>query len=294
MCRYELKALLHEEQYRRIVEEVRLYMAHDRHVDAAAGYRYTLRSLYFDTPNFRFYFEKIHGDRRRTKVRLRSYEKAGKPPSEWILEIKRKEDGRVLKTQECRFDSRLVLEHFRRLGTIDIADLAHRRDGRMSSSGLSTIWRYFLEPKVLVFYEREPYVGLSDFGLRLTFDSNIQACFTENPFEPSNRLKPILGGRVLEIKFMKSIPMWLHRILVKCGVRYEAISKYCYAVDTEFPLFGTPQDRRFSLEGLTPAAVALQKKFIGLGRCNKEVSFEEEIHDDFTGPEGRLSKCAGI
>ena len=63
----------------------------------------------------------------------------------------------------------------------------------------------------------------------------------------------------MEVKFSLSMPHWMQRIIRKYELRQQAISKYCHAVDTGFPLSGVPTERAFSAEGITPAAVEFHR-----------------------------------
>ena len=70
------------------------------HIDPYAaenGGEYTVRGIYFDTPELECYFQKLAGVKRRNKVRLRGYNsgKRGKV----FFEIKKKMDEPLLKNR---------------------------------------------------------------------------------------------------------------------------------------------------------------------------------------------------
>ena len=68
--RHELKYLLRREQIEPLVAELRQTLQLDAHSGALGTYPIT--SLYYDTPDYKAYWDKLDGHRSRRKVRVRS------------------------------------------------------------------------------------------------------------------------------------------------------------------------------------------------------------------------------
>ena len=69
--RYELKYVLTAEQAAAVRADLASYVEPDEHGDAQGAYRIT--SLYYDTPDYRAYWDKLEGHKVRRKVRVRIY-----------------------------------------------------------------------------------------------------------------------------------------------------------------------------------------------------------------------------
>ena len=72
--RYELKYLLRLDQAARVLADLVDYMNPDQHGDSDG--QYAITSLYFDSPDFRAYWDKMEGHPFRRKVRVRVYGRA--------------------------------------------------------------------------------------------------------------------------------------------------------------------------------------------------------------------------
>ena len=89
-----------------------------------------------------------------------------------------------------------------------------------------------MRPKVIVDYEREPFVF--DAGtVRITFDSNLRAAAATgdifNPNLPTYDVLPY-GKTILEVKFTEFFPQFIREMLPPGAQDLSAISKYvlCY------------------------------------------------------------------
>jgi len=69
--RYELKYVLTQREYLRIVNDLEGFLDHDRHAGAEGIYR--IASLYYDSLDLSCYRNKIDGIKYRRKLRLRIY-----------------------------------------------------------------------------------------------------------------------------------------------------------------------------------------------------------------------------
>src|SRR5690606_13253820 len=69
--RFELKYLVTLKQAQLFKQALRAFLLPDEH--GVNNGRYTLSSLYYDSPDFRCYWEKVDGIRFRRKLRIRRY-----------------------------------------------------------------------------------------------------------------------------------------------------------------------------------------------------------------------------
>ncbi len=67
---------------------------------ASEGNQYTVRSIYFDSSNLKYYNEKIDGIKIRKKLRVRGYNKQA-DESIVFLEIKRKNENHINKNRSA-------------------------------------------------------------------------------------------------------------------------------------------------------------------------------------------------
>ena len=90
--RFELKYLITLQQAEQFKSGLRAYLVPDEHGNNNG--RYTVSSLYYDSPGFRCYWEKLDGLRVRRKLRIRRYETGGVLAEEApvFLEIKQRVD----------------------------------------------------------------------------------------------------------------------------------------------------------------------------------------------------------
>ncbi len=89
-----------------------------------------------------------------------------------------------------------------------------------------------LLPITIVRYVRKTMIGIYDTDLRVTLDRRVTAGgYSLNRFDIENEffiLSPYKA--ILEVKSNKSVPIWLHSILLKYGISWVRFSKYGSAV----------------------------------------------------------------
>lgn len=227
--RFELKYLLPFDVAADLKQELTKYMTKD--VYGKNG-KYTLSSLYYDSDDYRFYWEKVEGIKFRRKLRIRRYvdDKPFTNDSTVFLEIKQRVD-RV--TQKRRFplkykDALLFCDE----GIIPPHD---KKDHPVVSEIDTMLKLYNLKPQVITTYDREAFVGSDyDIGLRITFDTdvsyrqknlNLARTFREGYMITPDRV-------VMEIKANERVPYWVTEIVAKHNFRLIRISKYCQGLET--------------------------------------------------------------
>lgn len=227
--RYELKYYLTDEAYHRLMPWLEPYVEKDVHVPQGQNH-YTVCTIYFDTQDLEFYFEKLAGVHTRKKIRIRSYNGHSKAV---FLEIKRKHGNAVGKERvPVRFRHVEPILNSRRL--YEVLPSASVEDQQIIGKFLHTIKAKSLRPSVMVAYEREALVGCHDDRLRVTFDKNVRSvlCPTFDELFSDYKLVSWLDSlMILELKFNGPMPPWLRRVVWQLGLRPQAISKYCMSVD---------------------------------------------------------------
>jgi len=206
-------------------------MQHDGFSKTREFGRYTVRSIYFDTPRFLFYNEKMQGVKNRKKLRIRTYDTPGSDKAAFF-EIKNKFSRVIFKERVMT-----ALAEAPALLNGDAARVMNRMTGldqRVMGKFLLIFNKLNLEPKVLVTYEREALQGLDDERLRVTFDMNVRSYVypeVEDIFRDEDMSAINDRCFILEIKFDEIIPLWVRRIVSDYDLRQQPISKYCEGLD---------------------------------------------------------------
>lgn len=238
--RFELKYTLTKRDVDRIRPEIAAYMRRDPY--AHADGRYTLTSLYYDTPGRDCFWAKLDGLKFRRKVRIRHYEQCaplcGDTPV--FVEIKQ----RINRVTQKR---RAVLPYCDALELCDerIVPEHEPRDEAVVNEVFELIVRHNLEPACITTYQREPWVGGDyDPGLRLTVDSDLRYRVHDLWLDSKHPGKYMLPPQyaVLEIKANDRVPYWLTHLVARNNLQLTRVSKYCLSLDVAG--YGN-HDRRF-------------------------------------------------
>jgi len=94
--RYEFKYIVKNSDVDRLRNMILPFVNVDKFAEVDDKHQYTVRSIYFDTPKYDFYYEKVEGIKNRKKVRLRGYDKED-GNNIVFFEIKRKYDIPIVK-----------------------------------------------------------------------------------------------------------------------------------------------------------------------------------------------------
>ncbi len=228
--RFELKYLMTAPAARRFKGAIAPYVSRDPH--AGPDGIYHLASLYYDTPDRQFYWEKIDGIKFRRKLRIRTY-RDGSPlvaATQVFVEIKQRLNRVTQKRRAVmRYDQalRLCAE-----GEIPIHDPT---DTATIEEVAGMVEWYGLEPSGITLYSREAFVGGDeDAGLRITFDGDLRyrighdlGLHSPDPGIPM--INP--AWLVLEIKVNERIPYWITEAVAEHNLRLVRVSKYCQALE---------------------------------------------------------------
>ena len=226
--RHELKYLIRPEQAGAITEFVRPYLELDKYCVSRENNAYTVRSIYYDSPAFVCFHEKLDGVRERNKFRIRTYND--------MLHAAYLENKRKVGSTHHKVKTHLTP------GVLVALAQRDREAVREASSGSGSSFPPVLEqllyrmardafaPTSLVVYDREAYVypGQNDI-VRLTFDRNLRACAYPalGDIHSECDLKPLLyHWTILEIKFTGMIPRWFRRLNTLFDLKRQACSKF--------------------------------------------------------------------
>ncbi|MDO4910741.1 MAG: polyphosphate polymerase domain-containing protein [Corynebacterium sp.] len=237
--RYEIKYFVPESRLPVLREALQERLSTDP-LSPPGGYR--IESVYFDSPDLRFYREKIEGLKFRRKLRIRRYGNGPlDPQGPCTVEIKQRVN-RV--TQKRRFQLGLedamslcdstgeMVGHGPNLD--DLAEKVGPQNLPLLNEIAAFVSNNQLRPIVTTTYLREAYVG-SDIenGLRVTFDHNVYG--RDKDFfqgEGSSHNRPIIAPDtcIVELKADERVPLWCTDLMGRLGMDVIRISKYCAAV----------------------------------------------------------------
>jgi len=218
--RYELKYLLTTEQKKIILAAMEPQMAPDQHG------RTTIRSLYFDTDNYRLIRNSISKPAYKEKLRLRSYAQAS-PDSAVFVELKKKYRSVVYKR-------RVAMPEKDAMAWL-CGECPCPVQGQIPAE-IDYVLDFYktLHPAMLLSYQREAFYATDGSGFRVTFDDTILCRQDDLSLESAIYGTPILPeGRVLmELKCTGGIPLWMTHVLTENRIYKSSFSKYGTAYKT--------------------------------------------------------------
>ena len=215
--RHELKYLISSAQVSLLRTRLEHMIPMDSHAALTGGY--TIRSLYFDDPDNRCYYENENGTDPREKFRIRIYNGSAQRIT---LECKRKERGKTLKTA-CP----LTLEQTRLLmaGKV-VPSIGEQPPLLQKLTGQMLLRR--MRPVVIVEYRRIPYVYPLG-NVRITLDTQIVGSGKVEQFlDEKISCRPVMppGQQLLEVKYDAYLPDYIYRSLQLENLRQETFSKF--------------------------------------------------------------------
>ena len=195
---------------------------------AGADGSYLVRSVYFDDPENRNYYENEDGEDPRAKYRLRIYN-----GSDERISLERKAKIRTMTHKDAVLVSRAEAEALL-AGKIPIPK---PEQPSMLRRMLADMRLRALHPAVIVQYRRTPFV-LSTGNVRITLDEAITSSLAVRRFfgrEIPGRQILADGQGILEVKWDSFLPDYLHRALELEKLQWSGFSKYylCRRFDTK-------------------------------------------------------------
>lgn len=226
--RYEKKYLLSPAVYEDFLKK-----AGDRLIPDRFG-QSTVRSLYYDTADYRLIRSSLEKPLYKEKLRLRSYGIPGYTDPVF-LELKKKYKGVVYKRRVS-----LPLEEARRALEPGGEEWLVSSHSVLPEPGEAQIRReiaWFLSretlyPQVLISCDRTAYIEEHNPDLRITFDRDIRWRANRLDLAQGGGSLPLMDTEriLMEIKIPGAFPLWLCHILDKLALYPVSFSKYglCY------------------------------------------------------------------
>ena len=227
--RFELKYLVPVEQAAEIRDELAERMDRDTHSPVGG---YGVWSLYYDTPQLRFYWEKIEGLKFRRKLRIRHYGDLDGVTDESPVCVEIKQ--RVNRVTQKR---RITLPYGVARRLCDGRELVEHsaKESAFIQEVLELVVRLNLQPAAITGYQREALVGRHmDTGLRVTFDRRIRGRDRDFHFgteTPENRFTIPPHMSVMEIKVNERTPHWITDLAARRNLNLVRISKYVQSIE---------------------------------------------------------------
>jgi hypothetical protein len=285
--RFELKYLLTLQQAERFKSGLQAYLVPDEH--GKNNGRYAVSSLYYDSPGFRCYWEKLDGLKVRRKLRIRWYGTGQVLTEETpvYLEIKQRVD-RV--TQKRR----AFLPYGEALRLCNDRQVPNHTpdDEAIVEEIIAFLWQYNLRPASIVRYDRQAFIGSDyDIGLRVTFDTSLSCQSQRLHLHEQPSGLPMLhpGLVVMEVKVNERIPYWLTDMIAAHNLQLIRFSKYCRSIDaakrtpsTQWRI-PTAESSRDVLASCYSSFSALERK-MGIGREEAKTEKTEAPRGHFQHP----------
>ncbi len=247
--RSEIKYIVPNYKMDILREMITPFVELDKFARGRVGNHYTVKSIYFDSPQFDFYTEKIHHEKHRKKVRLRGYNDEN-PTNTVFMEIKRKYESPI-------FKNRAPMEYQQALEVIagkQVEDFITNTKKFPDATGNAKRFMYLmfkrhLRPVVNVIYEREPYLGKHNGTIRVTFDKNLRSSPypTVNELYQEKRIRYALKDHfILEVKYNDYYPSWMKPVIGTLGLMKQPASKYTICIDSHNMLNKLPSIAGFT------------------------------------------------
>jgi len=220
--RFEFKYIIKKGISKLIQNEVKNFMTQDSF--ANNNNNYLVRSLYFDNNLFTCFNEKIDGIKNRHKFRIRTYTDQKNSYSPLFLEMKGRNNQRTFKNRTKI--NKTDLSFFYKQN--DLFNLKKKYfKNKVIDQYIFDSYKKRIIPKVLIDYKRLPLLSRNGLYFRLTFDSEIKACKSNDIFNNNANWKVCIPDNdILEVKFDFTIPPWFHRIIQSYELKRISISKF--------------------------------------------------------------------
>lgn len=245
--RYEIKYFVDELKVPELREELAARMDTDPY-SPHGGYPVT--SLYYDTPDLRFYWEKIEGLKFRRKLRLRLYGQPAECTDETPVQIEIKQRvNRVTQKRRTALPYGVAQRWLNGREEIE-CDPSQRP---FVDEVTTMIGNLDLRPMVTTGYLREAFVGReADLGLRVTIDHKVHGRDRDFHFAAGAENRFIIPPKlaIVELKANERVPYWATDLTARLNMSVIRVSKYCQSIEA----FGmAPRSRMGAPELVLPA-----------------------------------------
>jgi hypothetical protein len=191
---------------------------------------YPVTSLYYDTADLRFYWEKIEGLRFRRKLRMRLYGPPADCTDQTPVQVEIKQ--RVNRVTQKR---RIELPYGPARRWLDAREPweCHPSQKGFVDEVTTLVGNLDLRPIVTTGYLREAFVGRdADLGLRVTIDHRVHGRDRDFHFASGAANRFIIPPKlaVVEIKANERVPYWVTDLAARTDMSVIRVSKYCQSV----------------------------------------------------------------
>lgn len=220
--RKEVKFLLNMNQFSELLKVIDSYMEPDAY--CVGGKEYGIYNIYYDTPDSFLIRESLSKPYYKEKLRVRSYFSPASPDDKVYVEIKKKIGGIVTK-RRVSMSSREA-EIYLKTG---IRPITKKYIDNQVLDEIDVFRKnYPIAPAQYISYQRMAFFGKDDKDFRLTFDRNITDRRYDLTLGNESYGRQIIrpDQRLMEIKVIDSIPLWLSEALSKLGIYKTSFSKY--------------------------------------------------------------------
>ena len=225
--RFEFKYIINKNLSKVIQQEVKNFTINDDF--SKKKDKYLVRSLYFDNNIFTNFKEKIDGIKNRHKFRIRTYSMKKNELVPMYLEMKGRDNQRTFKNR-----TKIEIDDLKSFcGNKDLFHLKKKYlDNKLINQFIFDFYRKKILPKVIIDYNRRALLSKNGLYFRLTFDSDIKACSSQDLFEKNHNWKECISGNdILEVKFDLNIPPWFHRIIQNYQLKRISVSKFVLGME---------------------------------------------------------------
>lgn len=236
--RFEFKYILNPKQYAAIKEEILNYADYDPFSLKNPDKFYMVYSLYYDTPTYSAFWDKVDSLKDRKKIRFRVYDINSDNHPDIYLEIKRKKNVIIIKDR-AKIDYKMFISSFSGspFDFLKKADFPEDQK-KVAEEMVYDILRFNSVPTLMVAYKREAFFSKYHSNTRITFDSEIKSYKTDKLFKMHKQPDTVLSKEIiLELKFNGSLPSWCHHIIQKYDLVRDTHSKYCNSMIKTLGLF---------------------------------------------------------
>ncbi len=209
--RHEIKYIINTREAEILKNRLKMIMTPDFHgIDG-----YFIRSLYFDTPDNLYYYEKISGVEYRKKYRIRLYDR---------------NDSYIVLEKKCK-DNNMTYKRQAKISKLDVDRILSGKGIENNDPLIKEFEReikiHGLRPSVIVDYNRYALTyPISD--VRITFDSNIKSGIYNYDLFNYNSCYDVCDENtlVLEVKYNEILPEAIAIILGTCNIGRTSFSKF--------------------------------------------------------------------
>jgi VTC domain len=234
--RHELKYVVDLVEGEAFIEIAKSFCTVDSHSDSDGAYE--VASVYYDTRDLRFFYDRQESIGYRRKVRLRSYLSSTGQPVQCI-EIKEKHKHLVAKKRV--FTNHEIIDDFTTKNEFSLNSILTCVSDSIAKREIEFLHgRLNLQPVNTIRYIRKALTAINDSSVRITLDRRLTSGLpTILPYSPDSE-KFILppGKAILEIKSDRDLPLWLFSLLQRAEFRRVRFSKYCAAIENNLSVLG--------------------------------------------------------